>query len=144
MNKRATARRGRIELNALVVAQSRGFEDHRAGLCSKHGQATVNDDSLVGRKTNHRAGLNDDLIGHADGVGAAEGLRPGPGGLGASLSERRLLDEFGYVCLFSRRNGTGHHGQKEKTNQKERMFCRGCALHAFKHGLALIERSPRL
>ena len=72
-------------MDPLVIAESRGLEDHGARLRAQHGQATVDDDSLVGRKTDHRARLYDDLIGHADGVGAGEGLRARPGGLGATL-----------------------------------------------------------
>ena len=127
-------------MNSLVIAKSRGLEDHGAGLRAQHGQATVNDDSLVGRKTDHRARLYDDLIGHAEGVGAGEGLRARPGGLGATLRFlNRLLRLPTKLCW-----GGGVHRQRKEKQQDEAQGRphRGSLVHTPKQTAVLLQRSP--
>ncbi len=101
-----------------MVVQTARLKHDRTGSRSQHGEATVNDDAFVGFQLNDGARLNDDFIGHADGVTSGQHLRARPRGLCPTL-RRHLFFCFGErgstVCGQDKRGGKREKKQGEDT-----------------------------
>ena len=85
-----------------MVAKATGFNDHGAGSRALDRKTPVDDDAFVRLQLNHSAGLDDDLVGDPNGVGARQCLRSGPRRLRPSLRfEVRRSDKREVVLLSS-------------------------------------------